>query len=248
MIDRDSQAIIYGKHAVNERVNNEGKIYKIFIQKGLPQQKFPDIFNTVKKRHIAISEVTKQELDELTNYNNHQGIAISVPPFTYQTIDDCFELAESKNEDPFFLILDSIEDPHNFGSIIRTADAFGVNGIFIPKRRAVGLTSVVAKTSTGAYEHVPIVQVTNLARLIDQLKEKGLWIFATGMEGEDLREWNNKGPIALIIGNEGSGVSKNLLKKADGTVTIPMVGHVQSLNASVATAVLVYEVARHRMK
>ena len=201
----------------------------------------------VKKRHIVISEVPKTKLDELTSNGNHQGVAVSVPPVAYQTLDDCFTLVKERGEEPFFLILDGIEDPHNLRSIIRTADAVGVHAIIIPKRRAVGLTNVVAKTSTGAIEHVPVVRVTNLSQTMDQLKEKGLWIFATAMDGEDMRDWNSQGPIALIIGNEGQGVSEKLLKNADGTVTIPMVGHVQSLNASVATAVLAYEVARHRI-
>ena len=130
---------------------------------------------------------------------------------------------------------------------IITADAVGVHGIIIPKRRAVGLTGVVAKTSTGAIEHVPVIRVTNLSQTITELKERGVWIFATAMEGEDMRTWNSEGAIALVIGNEGQGVSQNILKNADGTVTIPMIGHVQSLNASVATAILAYEVARHRI-
>ncbi len=246
--NNDPVEIIYGKHAVLELLRNDGTINKFYLQNGLKSDKIKDILYMVKKRNIVISEVPKEKLDKLTNNGNHQGVALSVPPIPYQTLEDCFALAQQRNEDPFFLILDGIEDPHNLGSIIRTADATGVHGIIIPKRRAVGLTNVVAKTSTGAIEHVPVVRVTNLSQTISQLKEKGLWIFATAMDGEDMRDWNSKGPIALIIGNEGQGVSDNLLKNADGIVTIPMVGHVQSLNASVATAVLAYEVARHRIE
>lgn len=245
--EQENQEIIYGKHAVLEALSGESSINKFYLQNGLNKQRITDILNMVKKRHIVISEVPKTKLDELTSNGNHQGVAVSVPPVAYQTLNDCFALAEERGEEPFFLILDGIEDPHNLGSIIRTADAVGVHGIIIPKRRAVSLTNVVAKTSTGAIEHVPVVRVTNLSQTMDQLKEKGLWIFATAMDGEDMRDWNSQGPIALIIGNEGQGVSENLLKNADGTVTIPMVGHVQSLNASVATAVLAYEAARHRI-
>ena len=170
-----------------------------------------------------------------------------MPPFDYQTIEDCLALAESKDQPPFLLILDGIEDPHNLGSILRTADAFGVHGIIIPKRRAVGLTGIVAKTSTGAIEHVPVVRVANIAQTIELLQNQGIWVFATDMAGEDVRQWNSQGPLAIVIGNEGQGVSPLVKQKADGIVTIPMVGHVQSLNASVAAGVLVYEVARHRM-
>ncbi|MBG9982449.1 23S rRNA (guanosine(2251)-2'-O)-methyltransferase RlmB [Aerococcaceae bacterium DSM 111020] len=244
----DNSEIIYGKHAVLELLMNDNDVNKFYVQNGLKRDRIKDILDMVKKRNIVISEVPKEKIDALTNNGNHQGVAVSVPPIPYQSLSDCFALAKQREEDPFFLILDGIEDPHNLGSIIRTADATGVHGIIIPKRRAVGLTNVVAKTSTGAIEHVPIVRVTNLSQTISQLKEKGLWVFATAMNGEDMRDWNSKGPIALIIGNEGQGVSDNLLKNADGIVTIPMVGHVQSLNASVATAVLAYEVARHRMK
>ena len=245
--EQTNQEIIYGKHAVLEALSGDSSINKFYLQNGLNKNRINDILNMVNKRHIVISEVPKTKLDELTSNGNHQGVAVSVPPVAYQTLDDCFTLAKERGEEPFFLILDGIEDPHNLGSIIRTADAVGVHGISIPKRRAVGLTNIVAKTSTGAIEHVPVVRVTNLSQTMDQLKEKGLWIFATAMDGEDMRDWNSQGPIALIIGNEGQGVSEKLLKNADGTVTIPMVGHVQSLNASVATAVLAYEVARHRI-
>ena len=183
----------------------------------------------------------------MTQGANHQGLVLTVPPFDYQTIEDCLALAESKGQPPFLLILDGIEDPHNLGSILRTADATGVAGIIIPKHRAVGVTPVVAKTSTGAVEHVPIARVTNLSQTLDNLKAENYWIFGTDMDGTPSHKWNTAGKIALIIGNEGKGISANLKKQVDEMITIPMTGHVQSLNASVAAAVLMYEVFRNKL-
>ena len=246
--DNTSQEeIIFGKHAVMETLKKNKGINKLFYQKGLADSKISSIIELVKNHGGIFQEVPKSKLDELTQGANHQGLVLTVPPFDYQTIEDCLALAESKGQPPFLLILDGIEDPHNLGSILRTADAFGVHGIIIPKRRAVGLTGIVAKTSTGAIEHVPVVRVANIAQTIELLQNQGIWVFATDMAGEDVRQWNSQGPLAIVIGNEGQGVSPLVKQKADGIVTIPMVGHVQSLNASVAAGVLVYEVARHRM-
>lgn len=241
------EEIIFGKHAVMETLKKNRGINKLFYQKGLADSKISSIIELVKNHGGIFQEVPKSKLDELTQGANHQGLVLTVPPFDYQTIEDCLALAESKGQPPFLLILDGIEDPHNLGSILRTADAFGVHGIIIPKRRAVGLTGIVAKTSTGAIEHVPVVRVANIAQTIELLQNQGIWVFATDMAGEDVRQWNSQGPLAIVIGNEGQGVSPLVKQKADGIVTIPMVGHVQSLNASVAAGVLVYEVARHRM-
>ena len=241
------EEIIFGKHSVMETLKKNKGINKLFYQKGLADSKISSIIELVKNHGGIFQEVPKSKLDELTQGANHQGLVLTVPPFDYQTIEDCLALAESKGQPPFLLILDGIEDPHNLGSILRTADAFGVHGIIIPKRRAVGLTGIVAKTSTGAIEHVPVVRVANIAQTIELLQNQGVWVFATDMAGEDVRQWNSQGPLAIVIGNEGQGVSPLVKQKADGIVTIPMVGHVQSLNASVAAGVLVYEVARHRM-
>lgn len=243
----DESEFIYGKHPIMHLLESKGQVNKLFIQKGLSGKIINDILVLVKQQGIVYQEVPKAKLDDLTQGANHQGLVATIPPYEYASLEDAFQLAQDKGQEPFFLILDGIEDPHNLGSIIRTADAAGVHGIIIPKRRAVGLTGIVAKTSAGAIEHLPVVRVTNLSQTISQLKERGIWVFATAMEGEDMRQWNSQGPIALVIGNEGQGVSQNILKLADGTVTIPMVGNVQSLNASVAAAVLVYEVARHRI-
>ncbi len=250
--NRDNQSkeneIIYGKHPVLSFLESDEAINKLYLQKGIAGAAISDILKLVKENGFVIQEVPKSKLDELTGGKNHQGVVATIPSYPYSELSDIFELAEARQADPFILILDGIEDPHNLGSIIRTADAMGVHGIIIPKRRSASLTGVVAKVAAGALQHVPVVRVTNLAQTIQTLKERGVWIFATEMDGEDIRQWNSSGSIAIIIGNEGQGVSRNLLDKADGTITIPMVGHVQSLNASVATGMVVYEVARHRIE
>ncbi|WP_438940312.1 23S rRNA (guanosine(2251)-2'-O)-methyltransferase RlmB [Facklamia lactis] len=239
---------IYGKHSVLSYLSSGKQVNKLFLQKGLAGEQIGSIMDLVRRNGIVFQEVPKSKLDEMSDGGNHQGVVVATPPFEYSQLEDAFNLARSQDEDLFLIILDGIEDPHNLGSIIRTADAVGVHGIIIPKRRAVGLTNVVAKTSTGAIEHVPIIRVTNLSQTIQKLQSEGVWVFATDMIGEDMRKWNSSGPLALVIGNEGQGVSDLVAKTADGKVTIPMIGHVQSLNASVAAAVLMYEVARNRLK
>lgn len=247
MMNDDNAEILYGRHVVMKIFKEKKQINKLFLQKNLDVPWMRDILKLAKQQNVICMEVPKTKLDELTENANHQGIVVTIPPFEYQTLEDCFTLAEKRGEAPFLIILDGIEDPHNLGSIIRTAEATGVHGIIIPKRRAVGLTGVVAKTSAGAIEKVPVVRVTNISQTINQLKEKGVWVFATAMSGEDMRTWNSDGSIAIIIGNEGQGVSPNVISAADGTVTIPMTGTIQSLNASVAAGVLMYEVARKRL-
>ncbi|GMA70137.1 23S rRNA (guanosine(2251)-2'-O)-methyltransferase RlmB [Leuconostoc litchii] len=237
----ETAEFIYGHHASVESLKSEQEINKVWIQSGLQDKIRNEITQLAKKKRLVIQQAPKAKLDELTDGGNHQGIVLSVAAFEYATIDDLFDSADKKGEDPFFVILDGIEDPHNLGSILRTADAAGVHGIIIPKRRAVQLTATVAKTSTGAIEHVPVARVTNLANLVDELKKRNVWIFGTDMAGEDYRRWNAKGAVAIIIGNEGKGISPLLKKKVDGMVTIPMVGHVQSLNASVAASLLIYQ-------
>lgn len=243
----ETEEMVYGIHAVSEFLKKERQINKFFYQKGLVSRSINNIIELVKQQGIIYQEVPKQKLDELTQNANHQGVVLMIPPFAYQTLDDCFALAKSREEAPFLLILDGIEDPHNLGSILRTADASGVHGIIIPKRRSASLTSVVAKVSTGAIEHVPVVRVTNLVQTMERLKENGVWLFAADMDGEDMRRWNSQGAVGIVIGNEGHGVSNLVKQHVDGVVSIPMTGHVQSLNASVAASILMYEVARHRI-
>lgn len=216
-------------------------INKVFVQAGLKADALNEIIKLAKKQNLIISQVPKSKLDLLADRQNHQGVVLAVAAYEYAELDDLFAAAKAKDEAPFFLILDGIEDPHNLGSIMRTADAAGVHGIIIPKRRAVQLTATVAKTSTGAIEYVPVVRVTNLAQTIAELKERGLWVFGTDMAGQDYRTWDAKGPTALVIGNEGKGISPLIKKACDGMLTIPMVGHVQSLNASVAASLLIYQ-------
>lgn len=233
---------IIGRHpAVAALKSEEQTINKVWLQDGAHSDAISEVLALAKERRLVVQNAPKSKLDELSDGQNHQGVVLSVAAFTYAELDDLFAKAAQKDEAPFFLILDSIEDPHNLGSIMRTADAAGVHGIIIPKRRAVQLTATVAKTSTGAIEHVPVVRVTNLVNTVKELKERGLWIFGTDMNGTDYRRWDAKGPVALIIGNEGRGVAPLLKQTVDEMLTIPMVGHVQSLNASVAASLLMYQ-------
>lgn len=232
---------VYGHHASVESLKSTQEINKVWLQTGLQDKIRNEITQLAKKKKLVIQQAPKSKLDELTDGGNHQGVVLSVAAFEYASIDDLFEQAEKKGEAPFFVILDGIEDPHNLGSILRTADAAGVHGIIIPKRRAVQLTATVAKTSTGAIEHVPVARVTNLVNIVEELKKRNVWVFGTDMAGDDYRRWDANGAVALIIGSEGRGISPLLKKKVDGMVTIPMVGHVQSLNASVAASLLIYQ-------
>lgn len=233
---------IIGRHPAVEALKSEEQtINKVWLQDGVHSDAISEVLALAKQRGLVVQNAPKSKLDELSDGQNHQGVVLSVAAFEYAELDDLFAKAAEKDEPPFFLILDSIEDPHNLGSIMRTADAAGVHGIIIPKRRAVQLTATVAKTSTGAIEHVPVVRVTNLVNTTKELKERGLWVFGTDMNGTDYRRWDAKGPVALIIGNEGRGVSPLLKQTVDEMLTIPMIGHVQSLNASVAASLLIYQ-------
>ena len=237
---------VIGRIPAIEVLKSERDINKIFLQEGLTGSKLTEINRLAKERRLQVSYVPKAKLDQLTDNSNHQGVVIGTAAYQYAEIDDLFAAAEKKGEDPFFLLLDGVEDPHNLGSIMRTADASGAHGIIITKRRAVGLTATVAKASTGAIEHVPVVRVTNLVQTIKDLKNRGIWFYGTDMKGQDYRKWDTKLPIGLVIGNEGQGISRLVKEQMDGTLTIPMTGHVQSLNASVAASLLMYEVYRGR--
>lgn len=242
----EERDLVAGRMPAIEVLKSERDINKVFLQEGLTGSKMNEIMSLAKKRNAQIQLVPKSKLDNLVDGVNHQGVVIAAAAFPYATLDDLFAAAALKNEDPFFILLDGVEDPHNLGSIMRTADASGAHGIIIPKRRAVGLTATVAKASTGAIEHVPVARVTNLVQTIKELKERGVWLYGTDMTGVDYRKWETTLPIALVIGNEGKGISRLVKEQMDGIVTIPMVGHVQSLNASVATSLLMYEVYRGR--
>ena len=236
---------ITGRNAVLEAIKAKREINKLWISEGSQKGSMQKIIRAAKEQRIVIQFVPRKKLDEMAK--NHQGIIAQVAPYRYFDVDELFQRAEQKNEVPFFLILDEIEDPHNFGSLIRTADASGVHGIIIPKRRSVGLTATVAKASTGAVEYVPVARVTNLARTIDELKERGVWVCGTDAGAAmDYRELDGTLPIAIVIGSEGKGMSRLVKEKCDFLVQLPMKGHVTSLNASVAGALLMYEVYRKR--
>ncbi|QTM97861.1 23S rRNA (guanosine(2251)-2'-O)-methyltransferase RlmB [Sediminibacillus dalangtanensis] len=237
---------IIGKNPVTEALKSGRSINKILISDQLQKQAFHKIQSLAKENGVTVQQVPKRKIDQLVE-GNHQGVAAAVAAYAYSSLEDLFEAAEQKDEPPFFMILDEIEDPHNLGSILRTADAVGVHGVIIPKRRSVGLTAVVAKTSAGAIEYIPVARVTNIAATIDELKERNVWVVGTAADGsEDYRELSADMPLALVIGNEGKGMSRLVKDKCDWTVRLSMKGEVSSLNASVAAGLLMYEVFRKR--
>ncbi|KMY52575.1 hypothetical protein AC623_00080 [Bacillus sp. FJAT-27231] len=241
-----SKEFIAGRNPVLEALRSDREINKIWIAEGAQKGPVQQIIKKAKERNVLVQFVPKQKIDQMSD-ENHQGIVASVAAYDYAELDDLFANAEKSGEEPFFLLLDEIEDPHNLGSIMRTADAVGVHGIIIPKRRAVGLTAAVAKASTGAIEYIPVVRVTNLSRTIDELKERGVWIAGTDAKGaEDYRRFDGKMPLGLVIGSEGKGIGRLIREKCDFLIQLPMAGRVTSLNASVAAGVLMYEVYRRR--
>ena len=240
----DQNDIVYGVHAVTEALQaNTGN--KLYIQDDLRGKNVDKIKSLAAEKKVSISWTPKKTLSDMTNGAVHQGFVLRVSEFAYAELDSILEKA-AQEENPLILILDGLNDPHNFGSILRTADATNVTGVIIPKHRAVGVTPVVAKTSTGAVEHVPIARVTNLSQTLDKLKEQGFWVFGTDMNGTPSHKWNTAGKLALIIGNEGKGIGTLVAKKCDGIISLPMYGQINSLNASVAAGVLMYEVVRKR--
>ncbi|HDR7718763.1 23S rRNA (guanosine(2251)-2'-O)-methyltransferase RlmB [Bacillus albus] len=241
-----SSEYIIGRNPVIEALRSGRDINKIWIAEGASKGQVQIVLALAKENKIILQHAPKKKLDQLVE-GNHQGVIAQVAAYQYAELEDLFKVAEKRNEDPFFLILDEIEDPHNLGSIMRTADATGAHGIIIPKRRAVGLTASVAKASTGAIEYIPVARVTNLSRTIDELKERGLWIAGTDAKGKtDYRNLDGTMPIGLVIGSEGKGMSRIIGEKCDFLITLPMVGKVTSLNASVAASLLMYEVYRKR--
>lgn len=241
-----SEEWIVGKNPVIEALRSGRSINKIFLSDQLNFKSVQQLQQLAKENGVVTKKVPKKRLDQLVN-QQHQGIAAAVAAYKYATIDDLFARAEQANEQPFFILLDEIEDPHNLGSILRSADAVGAHGVIIPKHRAVGLTATVAKTSAGAIEYVPVARVTNMAQTIDQLKKRHVWIIGTEAEGnQDYREIEGTLPLALVIGNEGKGMSRLVREKCDWTVRLAMKGNVSSLNASVAASLLMYEVFRKR--
>ena len=247
MTKQDDQWIS-GKNAVLEALRAGRDLNKIWVAEGLQRKAYDQLSNEARKRNVVVQTVPRKKLDQMIDSKTpHQGVVASVAAYQYYEIDDLFDVAKERGEDPFFIILDELEDPHNLGSILRTADAVGVHGVIIPKHRSVTLTNTVAKASTGAIEYVRVARVTNLAQTVDELKERGVWIAGTDAKKTvDYRQMDATLPLGIIIGSEGKGMSRLLKEKCDFLYHMPMIGHVTSLNASVATALLMYEVYRKR--
>lgn len=240
---------IEGRNAVIELLKSGRPINKIFLQKGERQGSINEIIKLAKKNHVVFSEVEKSKLDTLSNTKHHQGVIAFVAATEYKEIDDIFALAAERGEDPFILIADEIEDPHNLGALIRTAECAGCHGVIISKRRAVGVTEVVAKTSVGATEYVPIVRANNINEAIRELKDRGVWVVGTDGSAKTMYyDQDMTGPIAIIIGSEGRGMSELTMKNSDFLVKIPMMGKITSLNASVSGGIVVFEALRQRLK
>ena len=245
---RYEEFTIEGRNAVLEAFRSGRPIDRVFILDGCKDGPIQTILKEARKREVLVSFVKKERLDQLSETGKHQGVVAQAAAYEYAQVEDMLKAARAKGEDPFLFILDGIEDPHNLGAIIRTANLAGAHGVIIPKRRAVGLTAVVAKTSAGALNYTPVARVTNLSAEIEELKKKGLWFVCAAMDGDVMYRCNLKGPIGLVIGNEGSGVSRLVKEKCDMTAAIPMKGDIDSLNASVAAGVLAYEIVRQRLQ
>jgi 23S rRNA (guanosine2251-2'-O)-methyltransferase len=239
--------VIEGRNAVLEAYRAQRTVDKIFLLDGSNDGPMTAIKREAKKQHSLMKFVTKERLDEISKTGKHQGVIAYCAAYAYHEIEDMLRIAEEKGEPPFLILLDSIEDPHNLGAVIRTADIVGAHGVIIPKNRAVGLTATVAKASAGAISYVPVAKVTNLGQTIDELKKKGLWFVCADTDGTPMYDLDLRGAIGLVIGGEGEGVGRLLREKCDMIATIPMKGHISSLNASVAAGVLSYEIVRRRL-
>jgi 23S rRNA (guanosine2251-2'-O)-methyltransferase len=238
---------IFGKHAVLEALSAGRDMEKVWFAEGLKKKSVEDLADQLEEQKIPYHWVPRAKLDQVAENQRHQGIAAQVSSYQYSSVEQILANAADKGEQPFLLLLDGIVDPHNLGTVLRTADATGVHGVIIPKRRAVGLTATVAKTSAGAIEYVPVAKVTNVNRTAEYLKEQGIWLVGTAGEAKQSYETADYDmPIALIIGNEGQGISQQLKKKCDFLVHLPMKGKISSLNASVATGVMLYQVLQSR--
>ena len=245
---RYKEQTIEGRNAVLEAFRSGKTIDKLYILDGCQDGSISNIKREARRQDTIINFVTKERLDQLSSTGHHQGVSGQAAAYSYATVEEMLETAREKGEDPFLILLDNIEDPHNLGAIIRTANLAGAHGVIIPKRRAAGLTAVVARASAGALNYTPVAKVTNLTAAIKELKEKGLWFVCADMGGETMYELKLTGPIGLVIGNEGEGVSRLVREACDFTASIPMKGNIDSLNASVAAGVLAYEIVRQRMK
>ena len=244
---RYEELTIEGRNAVMEAFRSGKTIDKLFVLDGCQDGPVKSIVREAKKHDTIVNFVAKERLDQLSDTGHHQGVIAFAAAYEYAEVEDILKIAEEKGEPPFVFLLDGIEDPHNLGAIIRTANLAGAHGVIIPKRRAVGLTATVAKTSAGALNYTPVAKVTNLAKTMEELKDRGLWFVCADMGGESMYRLNLKGRIGLVIGNEGEGVSRLVKENCDFIASIPMKGDIDSLNASVAAGVLAYEIVRQRL-
>ena len=242
----ENDNIVIGRNAVAELLKSGREIENIIIAKGSREGSVNKIVAMAREKGIVIKEADSRKLDFMCGGANHQGVVANVPAHEYSSVDEILALAEEKGEAPFIIICDEIEDSRNLGAIIRTAEACGVHGVIIPKRRNAGLNFIVAKTACGALEYVPVARVTNIANTIDALKERGVWVFGADMDGDDYTKTDFDTPCALVIGNEGKGIGALTAKKCDAILSLPMLGKINSLNASVAAGILMYEVVRSR--
>lgn len=247
MPKKEHTLLLEGRNVVLEAFRSGKPIDKVFILDGCQDGPVRTIVREAKKRDTLLQFVSRERLAQLSETGQHQGVIAYAAAYEYATIEEMFELAQKRGEDPFFILLDNIEDPHNLGAIIRTANLAGAHGVIIPKRRAVGLTATVAKTSAGALHYTPVAKVTNLAKTIEELKQRGMWFVCADMDGESMYRLNLKGPIGLVVGSEGEGIGRLVKEKCDFVAGIPMKGDIDSLNASVAAGVLAYEIVRQRM-
>lgn len=245
---KDMNDIIEGRNAVMEAFRSGKPIDKLFVLDGCQDGPVRSILREAKKQDTLVNFVSKERLSQMSETGRHQGVIACAAAYEYSQVEDMLALAEKRGEDPFLILLDNIEDPHNLGAIIRTANLAGAHGVIIPKRRAAGLTSTVAKASAGALNYTPVAKVTNLKKTMEELKEKGIWFVCADMDGELMYQLDLTGPIGLVIGNEGEGVSRLVKETCDFTAGIPMKGDIGSLNASVAAGVLAYEIVRQRLK
>lgn len=245
---RYEEFVIEGRNAVIEAFRAGKTVDKLFVLEHCKEGSMNTVLREAKKHDTIINYVKKERLDQMSETGKHQGVIAYIAAFEYATVDDILKKVEDKGEPPFVVVLDDIEDPHNLGAIIRTANLAGAHGVIIPKHRAAGLTATAVKASAGAVSYTPVAKVTNISKTIEELKDKGLWFVCADMGGTTMYDLDLKGPIGLVVGNEGKGVSRLVKEKCDFIASIPMFGDIDSLNASVATGVLAYEIVRQRMK
>ena len=241
-----TESKIEGRNAVLEAFRSGKSIDKLYVLDGCQDGSVRTIVREARKKDTILNFVTRERLDQISETGHHQGVIAVAAAYSYSTVEEILQKAREKGEAPFLILLDNIEDPHNLGAIIRTANLAGAHGVIIPKRRAAGLTPVAARTSAGAIYHTPVAKVTNLAAVMEELKKEGLWFVCADMDGTPMYQLDLKGPIGLVIGNEGEGVSRLVKEHCDFVASIPMKGDIDSLNASVAAGVLAYEIVRQR--